>query len=220
MTSAAFFVRLFHIVNIMSNKFKIDESHGMIHSMKVLNYAHDIYETQKYKYPILQSQERVIYMASVLHDMCDKKYMNETEGIKEIHRLLDLDSVVDKTEEWKKNRAEENRISQRIMQTMSYSTVKKYGYPDLGEYQHAYHIVREADLLSAYDFDRSMMYHMRKHDCDIQEAYYNAHDIFCSRILKYNMDGLFVSDYAKHASIQLHNQAVRRMVTWKKILQV
>jgi GTP-binding protein HflX len=30
---------------------------------------------------------------------------------------------------------------------MSYSTVQKRGFPKLGEYQRAYHVVREADLL-------------------------------------------------------------------------
>ena len=41
----------------------------------------------------------------------------------------------------------------QIITTMSYSTVKKNGFPSLNEYQLAYHIVREADLLAAYDID-------------------------------------------------------------------
>ena len=36
----------------------------------------------------------------------------------------------------------------------------KNGFPDMGEYQTAYNIVREADLLCAYDFDRCMIYQM------------------------------------------------------------
>jgi hypothetical protein len=46
----SFFVKLFQIVNILSAKYNIDESHGIIHSMQILHYAHDIYENEKYNY--------------------------------------------------------------------------------------------------------------------------------------------------------------------------
>ena len=83
----SFFMKLFQIVNILSTKYHIDESHGILHSMQILHYAHDIYENEKHNYPILQceQQKEIIYIAAILHDMCDKKYMNETEGISEIH---------------------------------------------------------------------------------------------------------------------------------------
>jgi hypothetical protein len=98
--------------------------------------------------------------------------------------------------------------------------VKKNGFPELGVYDMAYHIVREADLLCAYDFDRSMIYHIRKNNCDILEAYMNAHNIFCERILKHNIDNLFVTEYGKKISIQLHIQSIQRMMSWKKILRL
>jgi len=101
---------------------------------------------------------------------------------------------------------------------MSYSKVKQVGYPELGDYQMAYHIVRESDLLCAYDFDRSMIYHIYTNKCSIIEAYNNAHAIFCDRILRHNQDNLFVTDYGKRKSMQLHILSIQRMMAWKKIL--
>ena len=212
--SREMFVKLFHIVNILSSKFNIDESHGLLHSMQILHFANEIYENEKYNYPILESKKQadIIYVAAILHDMCDKKYMNESEGIVEIHKL------------WKQEigyKSEDNEImdiATKIIRTMSYSKVKKVGYPELGDYQMAYHIVRESDLLCAYDFDRSMIYHIHTNKCSIIEAYNNAHTIFCDRILRHNQDNLFVTEYGKRKSMQLHILSIQRMMAWKKIL--
>jgi len=138
--------KLFHFVLYASSKYNIDESHGLSHSMNVLNFAHNIYINELPDFPFLKEQERIIYTSAILHDMCDKKYMNENEGIYEIEEYLQekLDPI-------------EIDLTKTIISTMSYSTVKKKGYPLLGTYQLAYHIVREADLLSAYDFDRCMI---------------------------------------------------------------
>jgi len=210
----SFFIKLFQLVNVLSAKYNIDESHGILHSMQILHYANNIYENEKYNYPILQNetQKKIIYTAAILHDMCDKKYMNEGEGIIEIHNNWNNIFVGEKDYE---NTLD---IATEIMQTMSYSKVKKSGFPDLGDYQMAYHIVREADLLCAYDFDRSMIYHIRKNNCDVLESYQNAHSIFNDRILRHNIDNLFVTEYSKKTSMQLHIQSIQRILTWKKIL--
>ena len=207
-----FFTKIFQIVNILSAKYNIDESHGLLHSMQIVHYANDIYQHEKYNYPILQSerQKKIIYVAAVLHDMCDKKYINETEGMVEIHQ------------KWKDIFGEEDTeildIASKIINSMSYSKVKVVGFPELGDYQMAYHIVREADLLCAYDFDRSMIYHMRTRNCNIVEAYYNARNIFNERILRHNSDNLFVTEYSKRISITLHVHSIKRLLAWNKLL--
>jgi hypothetical protein len=129
--------------------------------------------------------------------MCDKKYMNETEGMVEIHKLWKQEIG------YKSEDTEIIDIATKIILTMSYSKVKKVGYPELGDYQMAYHIVRESDLLTAYDFDRSMIYHMSVSGVEIEGAYENAKDIFMKRILKHNEEKLFFTDYAKEESILL-----------------
>ena len=100
---------------------------------------------------------------------------------------------------------------------MSYSTVKKNGYPNLGGYQRAYHIVREADLLTAYDFDRCMIYHMTQKNGDLCSAIDAAEDIFNKRVFKYKSDDLFVSDFSKKKSLELHNNALSRIQYWRNM---
>jgi HD superfamily phosphodiesterase len=196
-----------------TKKYNIDDSHGISHSMNVLFYANQIYQNELPKKPFLQSQERIIFVSSALHDMCDKKYMNESEGIKEIASSLQF--VISPTE---------IDVIKKIISTMSYTKVKKNGFPDLGKYQDAYHIVREADLLTAYDFDRSMIYHMCKmtksRDVNMKDVFQNANDVFENRILKHNEDGLFITDYSKQESMRLHSEALSRMNTWKKLMNL
>jgi len=190
----------------MSNKYKIDTSHSETHSMDVLHFANSIYESEISLYPILKQQTDVIYTAAVLHDMCDKKYMDTDEGLDEIQKYFG-------------NKIDEDELyhAKNIMKTMSYSYVKKNGYPDLGDYQMAYHIVREADLLSSYDFDRSIIYHLNKGNT-LTESYSNALDLFENRVFKYNSDKLLTYDYSMRMSKILTSQALYRINSWHRIL--
>jgi len=207
--------KLLHFVLISSKKHGIDESHGLSHSMNVLHFAHQILEEEKKEYAFLESQEKIIYVSAAIHDMCDKKYVNQDEGIREINAFLE-----------DKMSAQEIDIVKTIISTMSYSTVKKVGFPDLYEYQHAYHIVREADLLSAYDFDRCMLYNIHKQiDIDkapelkIAEAFSNANELFQNRVLKHEKDGLFITRYSQHNYLPLHIEAIKRIKIWKNIIR-
>lgn len=202
--------KLFQFVMFITSKYAIDESHGLSHSMNTLYYANQIFESEIEQKPELKSQERLVYVSAVVHDMCDKKYMNEKLGIAEVeHFLKQHDNGLHEFEI-------EN--AKKIISTMSYSTVKKNGYPGLGEYQHAYHIVREADLLTAYDFDRSMLYHMNVNKANLYDSFINAEDIFKKRVLQHNRDKLFITKYSNFESRKLHIKAIMRMDYWKKIL--
>lgn len=201
--------KLFNFVLLTSAKYNIDESHGLSHSMVVLHNAHKIYENEVPLNPYLLQQENIILTSAALHDMCDKKYMNEYEGIKLIE-----DFLKDKLDN------EEIEITKKIITTMSYSTVKKNGFPSLGVYQHAYHIVREADLLSAYDFDRCMIYNMNKSNSTIEYAFNDSYNLFQNRVLKHNKDGLLLTDYSIRKSHILENKAMTRIDQWRKILKI
>ena len=200
--------QLFQYVLLATAKYGIDESHGLGHSMNVLQYARRIYESELPTNPALLGHEQIIYTSAILHDMCDKKYMNQDVGLYEIEELLVNNRM----------NANDIGVAKQIMATMSYSTVKKHGFPNLGEYQHAYHIVRESDLLSAYDFDRSMIYHMNRNQCTIHEAFTNAADLFEKRVFKHYSDGLLLTDFAIKESYLLENIASHRIRMWKKIL--
>jgi HD superfamily phosphodiesterase len=200
--------KLLNFVILTSNKYSIDESHGLGHSMDVLNYAHCIYEEELLKRPYIAEHQRIIYTSAIIHDMCDKKYIKESDGISEIQKLLEPELADN-----------EITVIKLIISTMSYSKVKQDGFPLLGPYQTAYNIVREADLLSAYDFDRCMIYNMQKITSDFETTYQSASELFERRVLRHNEDNLFTTDYAKRKSLVLHNDAIRRMKSWKRVLK-
>jgi hypothetical protein len=109
-------------------------------------------------------------------------------------------------------------IVSTIVSSMSYSTVKLKGYPDLGEYQLAYHIVRESDLLSAYDIDRCIVYGMMKENLSYTDSIKRALELCEIRILKYRSDDLFITDYSKYKSVKLHNKCLVNVNLLKNII--
>jgi len=201
------FSKLFQFVMLITAKYKIDESHSVSHSMDVLHFAHNMYNNEVHKNPILRNHERLIYVSAIIHDMCDKKYMDETEGVCAVE-----DFLCDKIS------SDELEATKKIVSTMSYSTVKKNGFPNLGVYTPAYHIVREADLLSAYDFDRSMIYHMYNTNSSIEQAFVNAKSLFNNRVFRHEKDGLLITDYAKTHHHYLETKALLRMNAWERML--
>ena len=142
-------------------------------------------------------QREIISLSAIVHDMCDKKYMNETAGIINIKNYM-KDYLP----------SQELEVVTNIISRMSYSKVKKNGYPDLGKYQQAYHIVREADLLAAYDFDRSVIYNIMRNKCNYIDSLYESKELFEKRILNYRKDKLFITSYSKNKSVLLHKKAL------------
>jgi hypothetical protein len=190
-----------------SNHYNIDESHALKHSMEVYTLSKKIYESEIIKNPKLEQNQAIIYMAAIGHDMCDKKYMDEKEGINNYKSYLsefmsptDLD------------------IMGQIIGTMSYSKVKVNGFPNLGEYLTAYHIVREADLLAAYDIDRCIIYGMYRENCNYTDGLKRAVKLFDNRVFKMREDGLFITDYSKKESLKMHNKAKNDVESLIKII--
>jgi len=191
-----------------SFKYNIDSSHGLSHSMSILHFAKNIYDAEKYIKPQLKEQERVVYVSAILHDMCDKKYMKEEEGIQEIEYFLR-----EKIDPWEIN------VVKKIITTMSYSKVKKDGFPQLGIYQDAYHVVREADLLTAYDFDRCMCYRLNKSRlATIEDTFQEACELFETRVFQHERDGLLLTNYAREQHTILQEGAIQQMNRWREIL--
>jgi hypothetical protein len=102
-----------------------------------------------------------------------------------------------------------------IISTMSYSKVKRVGFPQLGDYQLAYHIVREADLLTAYDMKRSIIYNIIHEREEYEVALQTAVDLMGSRVLNYIPDDLFVTDYGKRRAKELHHQLLLDIESYK-----
>ena len=189
-----------------STKYKIDETHNISHSMNVLHYAHSMYETEVRLNPIIAEHVNIIYIAAVLHDMCDKKYMDEKEGIQNLRNYMrDVLTI------------EELDVISKIISTMSYSSVKKNGYPnDLGIYNLAYHIVREADLLSAYDIERCIIYQVKHENYEYLNSFNEMKQLFQIRVLKYIKDQLFITEYSKKKSQELHDNSILKLTELEK----
>ena len=197
----------FSYVTKVSLKHNIDESHALKHSMDVFNYANNIFLSKIVDNPVLGKQHNVIAAAAILHDMCDTKYTNEKEELNNIRILLS------------------NHLSQEeytgvtdIISTISYSKVKKYGYPNLGLYNDAYHVVREADLLSGYDIHRCIIYGMMKEKLLFTDAVKRSIDIYNERMGTYIYDNLFISNYSINKSTELDIIAKENINTFKKLI--
>jgi HD superfamily phosphodiesterase len=210
---------LYNFVLITSRIYNIDESHSLKHSMDVYKYANKIYNAEVLDNQYLLEHKRIIDTSAILHDMCDKKYMNQTEGVERIKNYLedympynDIGQIVDVYQN------NEIKPIVDIISTMSYSTVKKNGFPNLGPYQLAYNIVREADLLSSYDFDRCIMYKMYVDKYNYKKAVEDAIDVFENRVFKYHSDKLFTTKYGIHKSYILRTNAIKHINIIKKLV--
>jgi HD superfamily phosphodiesterase len=197
----------FNFVIFTSKKYNIDESHSLKHSIDVFNFANKIYNSEINKSPFLLEQKDIIHVSAILHDMCDKKYMNEGDGVLNINKYME--PYMPQTE---------LKVVSDIISTMSYSKVKKNGYPNLGNYQLAYNIVREADLLSAYDVDRCLIYQMMHEKFNYSDSLKLVYDLFENRVLKYREDNLFITNYSKSKSYDLHAIAVEDLLEMKKLI--
>lgn len=200
---------LFFFVKSITQQNNIDESHSIGHSMKVLHHASNIYKDSLHQYPEIYNQENVIYTSAILHDMCDKKYVEQQEGLTKINDLL----------QHKMTYLEIQKVKE-IMRTMSYSYVKTHHFPNhLGQYTMAYHIVREADLLASYDFDRAMIYHMYKTNEDVYKSFENSKSLFHNRVFTYVNDDMFKTRYSKRKSLELERESLKQIQSWEHIMR-
>ena len=114
----SFFREVFKFIIAMSSKHKIDSTHDITHSLQVLNYAFNIYEREVYTFPPLKHNEKVIYAAAALHDMCDNKYIDVDEGKRDIDCFLERNNI----------NPDEKKAIIDIIDTMSYSKVNTRPY--------------------------------------------------------------------------------------------
>jgi HD superfamily phosphodiesterase len=201
--------KIFNYIIFVSKKYNIDESHGIKHSMDVLRFAYQILNSELSSNPNLNDQVNVIYVSALLHDMCDKKYMEEEEGIRNLEEFIGVSFNADELDAIK-----------NIINTMSYSKVMKNGhaeFPDLGKWQLAYHIVREADLLAAYDFDRCMIYNIEKKSGDFDSSFVDAKKLFDIRVFKHFEHSLFLTDKGKELGRTLHISALDSIKMWNNL---
>jgi primase-polymerase (primpol)-like protein len=183
--------------------FSIDESHGLKHSLQVMHYAETLWNLESSTFSSTFSSNNmkdVVLLSACLHDMCDKKYMNEADGLEYLDREMALFVP-----------PETRKPVLDIVSTLSYSKVKKRGFPSLGDYQLAYHVVREADLLAAYDVDRCIIYSLIMEKSTYEQAVIRCINQFEQRMLRHMEDRLFVTSSGIEMAKQLHIEAEKRI---------
>jgi HD superfamily phosphodiesterase len=162
-------------------KYNIDKSHDISHSRDVLKYANIMINNRNLTF----LQKKIITICALLHDMCDEKYIDINIGCKQISNFLSNNNIVS---------TDVIELILNIVKTMSYSKVKKNGYPIFNndEIELCYHIIRNADLLSAYDPDRCINYHYNnilKDKKNKQQSIISMIELFDNRVFKYISDG-------------------------------
>lgn len=197
--------RTIDFINQTCKQFNIDKSHGLDHAIKTLLWSLKIGKDISLNY----NESRVIQLSCLLHDMCDKKYMDEQLGLGRIQLFL--------TEILKLDEGTVARVI-FIISTMSYSKVIKNGYPDFkgdSSVERCYHIVRNSDLLESYDPERCIGYHVRCGGTR-KEGIIRMFQIFDDRILKLINRGYINLNIAKEYALDLHIKALKDLEKYKE----
>jgi hypothetical protein len=170
----------------------------------VYRYAEQIYQHELKSNQEIETLYDIIIFSAALHDMCDYKYIDQSTGIQRIINFLDLNLELDY-----------NSINLicKIITNISYTKIKKYGFVQFESEleQLAFNIVREADLLTAYDFDRSIIYAMANKKMLWSDAINETVRYFKARVLTQISDKLFITKYGLEQAQMLHNQALSKI---------
>lgn len=197
--------KIIRFINHTCSIYNIDDSHDLRHSLEVLGWSDQLIKGHTLPPKSLQ----IIHLSCLLHDMCDKKYMNEKEGLERIKNFLKDELEV------------QDDILEAvvfIISTMSYSKVLKQGYPQFNtnttDLEYCYHVVRNSDLLSSYDPERCINYQIR---CggSRKEGIKKMLELFDNRVLKLLENNYINLEEAKPAALELHNKALTEVEKYK-----
>jgi hypothetical protein len=201
-----------------SIQYNIDQSHNHIHSAEVANYCLELLKCEK---DIGFKDKKIALLGSLFHDTIDSKYM-KGQNTEIILKNL-LEKIV----------PEEEEIIKDVIifsKYVSYSkTVKKnkdgslrFNLPEpLQNVKNlkAYHVMRNADLLSSYNLKRSLIYHSHKNETknpelltnEMMSLYFSRMDLLRkSNILSLN------NPYCDVASRVLEKMALKRILNYQQ----
>jgi hypothetical protein len=191
-----------------SQLYNIDDSHGLKHSLETLRWSLLITKDDN----LTHDETTLIKLSCLLHDMCDKKYMNEIEGVERIVYFLKYVIYIS------------NELTDKIVfiiTNMSYSKVIKYGYPSFNldnSLEYCYHVVRNSDLLGSYDPERCIQYQIRCGGTR-KEGIKKMLELFDIRILTQLDAGYVNLEPAKKYAIQLQREAISKLDNYRLELE-
>tara|TARA_Y100000389_G_scaffold203531_2_gene252212 strand:- start:193 stop:825 length:633 start_codon:yes stop_codon:yes gene_type:complete len=194
---------------LQCKKQNIDESHSLGHALNVLDYSKKLYNEEVVNYPILMKQQHIIYTTALLHDICDSKY-NEN-----VYSSLNLiqDFLYDN-----KYLEQDVDIISNIIDGMSYHKVVNYGFPNVKEYQTSYHIVREADLLSGYEFNRAVLYGIHKRNQTYLDSFDESKDLYKTRMGTLISNNMFTTNSGKCYAENIFQEEKKKILNLESII--
>jgi len=207
---------LFNFIEQQCKKYNIDTSHGSKHAWGTALRAMAILKTLE---NVSEKEERVAIYSAALHDTCDSKYCPIQEATSDIKSfLLGI--------QWN---PEEVEAVLSIITTMSYSKLKKniiegiIQYPDHGEWQRAYHVARNADLLEGYIVARCVLYNQHIYPSKTEDEHWErATQLFNERVFTYVSEGWINLPGALAMVPTLEQEAMRclsgRLMDWPEPL--
>ena len=77
-----------------SLQYKIDDSHNYKHSIAVFKEGRKLMDMKSKNFP--SDNRMIVYLGCLLHDMCDRKYIDERKGLEDIEHFLTSDCKLDK----------------------------------------------------------------------------------------------------------------------------
>lgn len=202
------FNNIISFVLLQCNKMNIDESHSLNHALDVLNVSKQIYNEEVKRYPDLKSQKHLIYTSALIHDTCDSKYCDEKEAKQEIIHFL-------KKNDYTTN---DSDAIMSVISSMSYHKIKQNGFPNLGQYQHVFNIVREADLLTGYNFNRALLYGIHVQENSFTDSLIESRQLYQSRMKLLIEEGHFVTRFGKKMAPIKNEEMLRDMKNLQDIV--
>jgi len=193
-----------NFVKEKSQLYNIDLSHNLHHSQQVKELGFFIAEKD---YHLNNRQNEILYLACMLHDMCDPKYTPQVQAILDVSNFLVKKCCVSMLT---------HDAVMEIITSMSYNQVVKpdgtVQYPywlatEKSGWGKVYHIVRESDLLTSYDLKRMVHYKCEKlqfaYSSDILQDVLDTVDVRMSKLIEKN---LFISPTAKRIASKWHHE--------------
>lgn len=200
-------------------EFNMDESHGMTHFVNTVLYLRMILEDFANETIIegMKKNEEIDLLtdAAFAHDLIDRKYMNEAEGLQRLKTVF-MNNGYTPTK---------FAIIQHIITTMSYSKRikrRRDGLPMIepGPYALAVAIVVDADQLDGYDPERCRIYQETKFRGPEYQHLDESERIRLSlgwrrtilekRVLRYQSDCMN-TNIAKKLAEPLHNKVAKHI---------
>ena len=176
---------LYTFIDTFCKEHNIDNSHDVTHSRDCVAFVEKLMD-----HTFSETEKTMARYAAALHDCVDKKYVDVVEGSIHIHGFLTSIG-------WSEMRAD---ALLSIVTTMSYSKLtaavvdRMPVFPDHGEWDRVYHVVRQADLLCSYRVHRCYQYQKRIHPDWTEVAHWiRVEAMFQDRMFKYVTNGWFQS---------------------------